>query len=321
MSQKVFIVILNWNGGKNTGDCIESLKSINYADCEILVVDNASKDSSPKAIANKFPGIKIIRNKTNLGFAGGMNVGIREAMEFNPEFILLLNQDVLVDKNFLTELVDKMQSDKKIGVIGPKIYFHSGAGAMPDKKLWAVGAEFVNARVWGSEVYMAGVVPIGCGEMDEGQYDNLNETDGMPGCCMLIKTEVIKKIGLLDERFFVFHEDDDYCIRIRRAGYKVCVAPKSVIWHKVSTSFRSKKELLDKDFWYIEENPQVIYYGYRNWLWVLRKHFPKKVVVRVFVMYALKLFLRQLWKLSKSKRLSLQLVYLHYSAFRDGILG
>lgn len=319
MAQKVFIIILNWNGGKNTVECIESLKSIDYSDYEILVVDNASKDGSPELIADKFPGIKIIRNNKNLGFAGGMNVGIRETMGLNPEFILLLNQDVIVDKNFLTELVDRMRSDKKIGIIGPKIYFHPETPS--DKKLWAIGAEFVDARVWGSKVFMAGVVPVGCGETDNGQYDDLAETDGMPGCCMLIKTEVIKKIGLMDERFFVFHEDDDYCIRIHRAGYKISVAPKSVIWHKVSTSFRSKKELSDKDFWYIEDNPQVIYYGYRNWLWVLRKHFPKKIVVRVFVMYALKLFLRQLGKLSKNKKLSLKLIYLHYSAFRDGILG
>ncbi|MCK4352495.1 glycosyltransferase family 2 protein [candidate division WOR-3 bacterium] len=356
---KVSIIILDWNGGKDIIECLKSIKGINYTNYELIVVDNASFDNSVNLIREKFPNIRIIQNKENLGFAGGMNTGIVQSVKckVQSDYVLLLNQDTIVGKNFLKELVKVAESDPKIGIVGPKIYYWKESRSQGVKLssyraisnqlpitnyqlpniIWSCGTKFATGSIFKMEVPYIAPVPIGCGKKDRSEKQEargekrelpnsqssiLNsdkEVDAITGCCMLIKFEVIDKIGLLDERFFIIHEDDDYCVRARKAGYKVCVAPKSIIWHKVSTSLLPTSYFPLPTSKSYEANPMTIYYGYRNWLIVLRKHFGS-FFIRVFFTYIVKVFPLSFINLIRERKLSLRITLSYLYIILDTFL-
>lgn len=302
MKPKVFILILNWNGGENTIECLESLKNINYSNYEIVVIDNGSTDNSIQLIRQEFPEIKIILNHKNLGFAEGMNAGIREVIrnsKFKEYYILLLNQDVIVHPDFLAKLTVKAGSDSNIGITGPKIYYYqeaeNGNRVIGNQVIWSCGSKFVSGRAFKMEVPYSNSALVGCWEIDRGQYDD-TPIDSLPGCCMLIKSKVISEIGLLDSSFFLLHEDDDFCIRTKKAGYKICLVPESIIWHKVSTSLLGSSSRQGGT-----SSPTVAYYWYRNWFFVLAKHFSTKVFLKVLLSYALRIILMELGKIVNEK--------------------
>src|SRR3989339_346256 len=118
----VYILILNWNGKEDTLECLSSLKKIDYPNYKTIVIDNGSTDDSVKIINKKYPKIKIIENKKNLGYAEGNNVGIRYALKNKADYVLILNNDTIVDKKFLTELVKVGESNEKVGIVGPNVY-------------------------------------------------------------------------------------------------------------------------------------------------------------------------------------------------------
>lgn len=219
----VFIIILNWNGKEDTLDCLRSLREVDYSRFKILVVDNASKDGSVEAIKKEFPDIEIIVNAANLRFAGGNNVGMKRAIELGADYLLLLNNDTIVDKDFLTKLVDGAEVLPQVGMAGPKIYYHKDP-----KRLWYAGGKIAWWKGWISH--------RGVREFDNGQYNTIGETEYITGCCVLVKREVIDKIGMLDEAYFIYGEDADWSIRASRAGYKLMYVPTSFLWHKVSVS-------------------------------------------------------------------------------------
>jgi len=244
---KVTIIILNWNGKEDTSECFESLKRITYPNYEILLVDNGSTDGSVECLRENFPEIEIIENKENLGYAEGNNVGIRKAKENGTDYILILNDDTVVDPEFLTELVKVAESDPKIGFAGPKVYYYDFNGRKD--VIHSAGA---NINLW------RGIPPpiIGVNEIDKGQYNQLNNVDYLEGACLLIKRNVIDKIGLLDAKYFMYWEETDWCTRSRNAGYSVVYVPNARIWHKISSS----------------SNPRKIYYMVRNMFWFMKKH-------------------------------------------------
>jgi len=271
---KVSIIILNWNGWQDTLECLDSLAKIDYPNYEIIVVDNGSIDESlaklkvqneKLKIANQ--NFKIIENKENLGFAGGNNVGIKYALKNGADYILLLNNDTLVEPDFLSELVKIGENDKKIGLIGPKIYFY-----LSDKppRVWFAGGKINWLKTRGSHLKY--------GQADE-EYKILGslshqKTDYLTGCCLLIKVEVIEKIGVLSEDYFLYYEDTDYCLRAQESGWQCVYAPYAAIWHKIS---QSSKEL----------SPAYIYYHARNGLMLAKKHdsFGKIILVYLFGLY------------------------------------
>jgi len=219
----VYIIILTWNGRKDTLDCLRSFKTVEYPNYRIILVDNASVDGTVDAVRKEFPGVDIIVNPTNLRFAGGNNVGMRKAVMGGADYILLLNNDTLVDKDFLIKMMDTALSDDMIGMVGSKIYYN-------DKRryLWYAGGKIEWWKGWISH--------RGVHELDRGQYDHRCETDYITGCCLLVKRDVVDDIGFLDESYYIYGEDADWCIRARRAGYKLLYEPGSVIWHKLSVS-------------------------------------------------------------------------------------
>lgn len=226
----VVISLLNFNGKKNTLDCIESLENVRRDDFKltIVVVDNASSDGSPSEISN----LKIILNKENLGFAGGHNVAIKYALENGADYVLILNNDTYVDHDFLAELLRVAEEDKSIGILSPKIYFAPGFEFHKNryskneigKVLWYGGGEMDWANVIGHH--------RGVDEVDEGQFDNIEETELATGCCMLIKREIFEKVGMFDDKYFLYYEDSDLNIRSNKIGFKTMYVSKSIIFHK-----------------------------------------------------------------------------------------
>lgn len=231
----VIIIILNWNGWSDTIECLESLSLIIYPNFKIIVLDNGSNDDSVNKIKEwiKTKGtnnIRLIENKSNLGFAGGNNVAIKYAFEkFDPDYFLLLNNDTVVDKYFLKELIAVTENDSSIGIAGPKTFFYDDP-----QRFQLVWIDVNLLRGQGKH--------IGARKIDHGQFNQINkDCDAVQGSCILIKKEVIKKIGMLDERYFCYWEETDFCFRAKSAGYKVAYVPEAKIWHKVSASTRKNK--------------------------------------------------------------------------------
>lgn len=220
----VYLIVLNWNACKLLEETLLSLKKVSYPNLKIIVVDNGSVDESVKMIKEKFGELHLICNEKNLGFGEGNNVGISYALEQNADYILLLNNDVEVDSEFVTELVKVGESSTKVGMVAPKIYFFE-----PKDKIWYAGAT-VN--------FFTGVCAhIGLREKEQGQYEEIKETDYICGCSMLVKSEVLRKIGMFDPIYSpAYAEDVDISQRAKTSGYKLLYAPKSKVWHKVSSS-------------------------------------------------------------------------------------
>ena len=218
-----YIIVLTWNGKEDTLECLKSLQKISYPNYRILVVDNASTDGTVEAIKENFQKVELLINPRNLRFAGGNNEGIRHSLKRGAQYIVLLNNDTVVDREFLSHMVNRAQSDISIGMVGPKILYHS-----EPNRLWYAGGKIEWWKGWVSHV--------GVREVDVGQYDTVREVDYITGCCLLVKREVIESVGMLDKSYYIYGEDTDWCIRTSRARYKLLYVPSSVVWHKVSGS-------------------------------------------------------------------------------------
>jgi len=219
----VYLIILNWNGCEDTIACIESCRKVSYPNLEILVVDNGSTDGSGTLIRERFPDLEMILNRNNLGFTGGNNVGIRCALDAGAHYVVLLNNDTVVDPQFVTELVTVAQSDRSIGMLCSKMYFFS----RPDV-LWYAGASFHPWLGWGRH--------RGFNERDRGQFDQVEETQRACGCALMVSQQLCREIGILRDEYFCYCEDLDWGLRARKAHYRIMYVPASRIWHKVSRS-------------------------------------------------------------------------------------
>ena len=262
----VFVSIINFNGTSNTLECLLSLDKINSKSFKIsvVVIDNASKDEF-KVQSSKFKvfqGLRVISNDKNLGFSGGQNVGIKYALDNGADYVLILNNDTIVDKNLIEELLNAAQKDKNIGIAVPKIYFASGFEFHKDRyKKSDLGKVFWYA---GGEMDWKNVIGFhrGVDEVDRGQYDRIEKTDFASGCCMLVKGEVFEKVGFLDEKFFLYYEDSDLCERIRRAGYSIMYSAKAILWHKNAGSAGGSGSSLQD--YYITRNRMLFGFRYAS---------------------------------------------------------
>jgi hypothetical protein len=298
MNQKISIIILNWNGWQDTIECLESIFQNDYSNYNVIVVDNDSRDESLKKIKEYCNGeiivkspffeydpsnkpVKIletefnnnfqnsikssssnlilIKNDKNEGFAEGNNIGIRYALNLNPDYILLLNNDTVVDKDFLIEMVKVSESNDKIGIVGPKIYYYD-----EPNRIW-----FAKGKI--SWKFCRGL-NIGYNEIDIGQHDQMTEIEYASGCAFFIKKEVIEKIGLFDKKFFLYFEEIDWTLRASERGYKTVFVPNSKIWHKVSQSGGGIAGEVG------------LYYITRN-RWLLMKKWAKKTDFLFFIIY------------------------------------
>lgn len=236
---RVSIIVLNWNGLEETSSCLESLSKQDYPACSIVVVDNGSVDSSPGVIRERFPGITLIENGVNLGFTGGNNAGLRLALERSADYALLLNNDTEAAPDFLRLLVEAIEAEPKIGIAGPTIYYYE-----QPERIWSAGGA-IDWRRGSTRM-------VGLNEQEAGQFGSQpREVDFVTGCALLARRSVLEQVGLLDERFFAYYEDTEWCVRARRAGFKIVHVPRAKLWHKIPLDAR-------------DSSPSVHYYMTRN---------------------------------------------------------
>ncbi|TCV83438.1 glycosyltransferase family 2 protein [Sulfurirhabdus autotrophica] len=245
------VVVLNWNGKSDTLACLSSLFQCTYRHFYVYVVDNASSDGSVEAIREQFGdkhNLTVLESGGNLGFSGGNNVGMKQAVADGMRYVMLLNNDTEVDAAFLEPLVNTMESDSGVGVVTSKIYF-----AKPSNKLWFFGGFMDRNTGLGG--------PVGGQVEDVGQFNHLVECDYATGCALLTSAELIKKIGVLDDDYFYLCEDADFCFRVSDAGYRVVAVPESIVWHKVTASLAGG-----------EESPFRLYFRARNQMMLVAKN-------------------------------------------------
>jgi GT2 family glycosyltransferase len=239
----VYFSILNWNQKDLTCECLESLAQLDYPNYEIVIVDNGSQDGEVTAIKALFPSVIVLENERNLGFAEGNNVAIRYALEQGADYVLLLNNDTVVDAQMLKRLIEVAERDDQIAIVGPKIcYFDE------PQTIWSAGGILKPRGV---------PVMLGLDEIDKGQHDTRREVAWVTGCALLIKSSVVRRIGLIDARYFIYFEENDWCYRAKKAGYKIFYVPEARMWHKIQPRHQAL-------------SPRHVYLMFRNRLLFLR---------------------------------------------------
>ncbi len=240
---KISIISINYNGIKDTCELIDSIPFNN--EMEVIVVDNASTQDEASLIAKRYPQVKVIRSHHNLGFAGGNNLGIKEA---KGEYILLINNDTFFKEYHIDALINRLESSDRIGIVCPKLRF-----------------------AWGNHpIQFTGYTPltkitvrnqaIGFGEEDHGQYDTAHPTPYAHGAAMLIKRDAINKVGLMPECFFLYYEELDWSMMFTRAGYEIWYDPACTVYHKESQTTG-------------QNSPLRTYYITRNRLLLVKRNY------------------------------------------------
>ncbi|MCC5929842.1 MAG: glycosyltransferase family 2 protein [Cyclobacteriaceae bacterium] len=217
----VSVVILNYNQWKVTEELLLSIEKISYQNIELIIVDNASAQNPAEIVETKYPDVEFIRSEINLGYAGGNNLGIEEA---RGEYIFILNNDTELAQDCIERLLESFQKNKTAGIVCPKILFFD----QPDTVQYAGFTDI--HQITGRNR------SIGYLEKDNGQFDIGGKTFFAHGAAMMIKREVIEKVGMLPELYFLYYEEMDFSMTVRRAGYDIYYEPSSVVYHKESVS-------------------------------------------------------------------------------------
>lgn len=258
---KVSIIILNWNGMKDTIECLESVRKIDYPSYEVIVVDNDSADSSPEEIKRLVPKATLIKNKENLGFAGGNNVGIRYALERNAEYVWLLNNDTTVKADALTNLVASSEASSKIGLASPIIYDYF------DRSKAQFRGAYFDYKNFFVELY------------HNDSISELHKKDvSLWGTALLVKREIIDKIGYLNEKYFAYWEDGEYSYRVLRAGYINIIEPSATVFHKYHVI--DEKRTLPPHFYYYMTRNEYFFWT-ENIPNVKKMKFLRRYLIRI----------------------------------------
>jgi len=247
----VYLIILNWNGWKDTVECVESCQRLAYDGVRILIVDNGSTDGSESFLRKRFPTVEFLQTDQNLGFAGGNNAGIRYALERGADYVWLLNNDTVAAPDSLSELVAVADMDERTGIVGSKICYYDDPS-----KIWFAGGIWDKHRSFTSH--------RGINEVDTGQYDDISAVGFISGCSLLASSIMIKEIGMMKEDYFLYWEDVDWSATAGERGWKVLIAPRSRVRHKVSSSTNDKSSLQS-------------YYFMRSGLLFFQRHAPWKI--------------------------------------------
>lgn len=246
MSQPlVYVTILNSNRRDDTLKCLKSLFQSTYKNFKIIVLDNKSTDGSVEAIRSTFPEVQLVDLVENFGYAGNNNVGIEEAIKQGADWVFVLNEDITLDDECLSRLIEVGESDSQIGILGPLVYHY-------DEPTIIQSAGGMLGKYWQS-------IHLGKNELDQGQFKLPHPVEWISGCAILVRKTAIEHAGLLDKDYFLYWEETEWCIRIGRAGWKIVNVPQAKIWHKgVKRDYKPK--------------PSFTYYGTRNHLLTLSKH-------------------------------------------------
>jgi len=219
----VSIIIVNWNAKEYLKECLESILSQSFTDYEILLIDNASSDNSVSFVRENFPQVKIIQNKDNLGFAEGNNIGITQAV---GKIIVLFNPDAVADKEWLSILVDVLQSSEKIAAVTGKMYY--------------LGEQYGKDAVFCT---WSKINPYSAAPYNFHNDEKISKVDYLSGAAMVVKRDIFEKIGLMDSDYFLYFEETDLCARMIRAGYDLMYVPSAIVWHAVSPLSNSENKV------------------------------------------------------------------------------
>lgn len=264
----VAIIIVNWNGYAFTQKCILSLNRLNYTNFKIILVDNASEDGSGEKLAKDFPGVIFIQSKINAGFTGGNNLGLKYAIDRGYDYCMLLNNDTEVESDFLGPLVNFLEENFNYAAAQPKIFFLKNR-----ELIWNAGGKYYS--------WLGITRTIGLGKTDSEDFSKVSKVDWITGCCILVKTKVIEKVGLLDEKFFAYFEDVDWSFRFRSHGYNLAYVPQSKIYHVAGASSKAEVKMKGGKL-----NPIIHYYDTRNHLYLVRKHADGIIfIINLFVQF------------------------------------
>jgi GT2 family glycosyltransferase len=244
-------VVLSWNGREDTLRCLDSLTRVRYPALGIVCVDNGSTDGSQRAVRERFPRVVLIEAGANLGYSGGNNLGLRHALEHGARWVALVNNDATVAPDVIDGFERAARDRPLAGILAGKVYF-----AEQPQMIW-----FAGQRV--SELLGYSGRPRGYGRADGPRYSRIQPTGRAVGALMAISREAIEAVGLLDEDLFVYVEDVDWALRIRRAGFEVVLAPHARAWHRVSSSTGGEAA-----------STHTVYYGVRNTVSVLERRRP-----------------------------------------------
>ncbi|NTU97455.1 MAG: glycosyltransferase family 2 protein [Chlorobiaceae bacterium] len=225
---KTCIVVLNWNGARDTVACLGSIFRANDLSTVVLVVDNGSSDGSPDMILEAFPGTEMLRLPSNLGYAAGNNAGFRRAEEMQAGYVVFLNNDTLVEGNFSLPLVDLLENNTDAGIAVPKICYLGNP-----RKIWYAG---------GQVRLLTGLVRhVGIRREDGPEYCRPGTTDYATGCCIAMRCGDFRRAGGFDEGFGMYAEDVDLSLRVRAMGLNIRYVPSSKVLHRVSASLGGKR--------------------------------------------------------------------------------
>ena len=241
----IHVIVLNNNRHEDTLVCLDSLARSDYRNKSVILLDNRSTEHALETIHRAHPEIQIVPLTENLGYAGNNNIGIKAALEKRAEWILVLNDDTALDPSCLSQLVEAGENDPKIGILGPMVYHF-------DEPEVIQSAGGMLGQRWQS-------IHLGKNEVDKGQFRSNRAVEWISGCAIMVRRALIEQIGLLDEDYFLYWEETDFCIRAAKAGWKIIQVPKAKIWHKG----------VQRDY---QPKPYVTYYSTRNYLFILAKH-------------------------------------------------
>jgi GT2 family glycosyltransferase len=246
----VSVIIPHLNRREDLRRCLQSLQTQTFPH-EVLVVDNGSRDGSVEMLAAEFPSIQVQRCGRNLGFAEAINLGMELGLEQGADFFLLLNNDAVLDSQLLQSLVSFARQGGNRGLVAPNIYYLE-----EPQKLWSAGGRINLTR--------------GCCQQLTEEKKVPNKVDYASGCVLLAKADLVRDIGFLDGRFFMYYEEVDWCLRARAAGFEVWHLPQAKAWHAVSSTLG-------------ENSAALQYYMARNHLLLLKKHGRPALVLRVLL--------------------------------------
>lgn len=246
----IAIILVNWNGFDFTKACLDSLRKVDFPDFKLILIDNASQNQEGLRLKRAYPEIELIENSENLGFSGGNNVGIRFALHQGFSHLMLLNNDTIVEPDFLGEMMRKFLQNPGLGVVQPLILFQHDP-----KTIWSAGGKWMPSL--GRAITLGDREPLADFRCKK---ENL---DWATGCCMLISREAILATGLLNEQYFAYFEDVEWSLRFRKAGFGIALAEKAVIYHEAGAS--SRKNHSEGTL-----SPKVFYFHVRNQLLLIR---------------------------------------------------
>lgn len=259
----VAVIITAWNQLEKTTACLQTVLALDYPAFDVFLVDNGSSPPLRPLLEAQFPSLNYLTLAQNVGFAGGYNAGLKTALAHqNYAYFWLLNNDTLCDPHALTALVETMSARPELGLATAKIYY-----AHEPQRLWTAGANY--------HPLLLELVQDVKGELDRGQWPHPRPVEFAPFCAILLRRTVVEEVGLLDEQYFLYYEDMDYCRRAMRQGQQIAMLPQAVVWHAVSSSTGGADSPLER-FWMAQSSgryfrthsswPQLLVIAPYRWL-------------------------------------------------------